>query len=151
MDVGPLWVPAFIQTLQLETSTPNCYPSDAHIAQAMHRPPTASCPCNVTPEIPNPVVIEDRDAGAGAWPLPLSVPLHENVVLDALAAFQTATRAIRHVRNYVIALSVWDSHSHCFAPKEGYRLKVAARNAGRRVLPVTSPLAGYPPAEDKLG
>jgi hypothetical protein len=81
-------------------------------------------------------VIEDRDAVACAWLLPLFVPLHEDGVLDVLAAFETATRAIRHVRNYVIALSDWDSHCHHHAPKEEYCSKVVARNAGRRALPV---------------
>jgi hypothetical protein len=102
----------------------------------MHRPPTAPRPCNVTPDILNLLVIEDRDAVACAWPLPLFVPLHEDGVLDVLVAFLTATRAIRHVRNYVIALSDWDSHCHHSAPKAEYRSKVKARNAGRRVLPV---------------
>jgi hypothetical protein len=95
-------------------------------------------------------VIENRDAVACAWLLPLSVPLHEDGVLDVLAALLTATRAIRHVRSYVIALSDWDCHCHHSAPKEGYRSKVAARNAKRRVLPATPPLAGYSLPEDEL-
>jgi hypothetical protein len=106
------------------------------IPQTMHRSPIAPRPCNVTLEILNPVVIEDRDAAACAWLLPLHAPLHEDRVIDVLAAFPTATRGIRHVRNYVIALSDWDSHCHHAAPKEEYRSKVDARNAGRRVLPV---------------
>jgi hypothetical protein len=106
------------------------------IPQTVHRPPTALCVCNVTPEILNPVAIEDRDAVACAWLLPLSVPLHEYRVLDVLATFQTATRAIRHVRSYVIDLSDWESHCHRSAPKEEYCSNVAARNAGRRLLPV---------------
>jgi hypothetical protein len=111
-------------------------PFIGHIPQTLHRPPTAPRPCNVTPDILNPVVIEDRDAVAWAWLLPLSAPLHEDGVLDVLAAFETATRAICHVRNYVIALSHWDSYYQHSAPKEEYRSKVAARNAGRRVLSV---------------
>jgi hypothetical protein len=122
--------------LHPNTSTPNCHPSNTHIPQTMHRPPTAPRACNVTPEILNPVVIEDRDTVACAWPLPLSVPLHEDGMLDVLAAFLTATRAIRHVRSYAIALSDWNSHCHRSAPKEEYRSNVAARNAGWRVLPV---------------
>jgi hypothetical protein len=73
--------------------------------QTMHRPHITPRPGNVTPVILNPVVIEDRDAVACAWLLPLSVPLHEDGVLDVLAAFLTATRAICHVRSHVIALS----------------------------------------------
>jgi hypothetical protein len=82
------------------------------IPQTMHRPPIAPSPCNITPDILNPVVIEDRDAAACAWLLPLPAPFHEDGVFDVLAAFLTATRAIRHVRNYVIALTGWDSHCH---------------------------------------
>jgi hypothetical protein len=53
----------------------------------MHQPLVAPRPCNVTSEILNPVVIEDRDVVACAWLISLSVPLHEDGVLDVLAAF----------------------------------------------------------------
>jgi hypothetical protein len=117
----------------------------------MHRPPAAPRACDVIPEILNPVMIEDLDVVACAWLISLPVPLHEDGVLDILAAFQTATRATRHVPSYVTALSDWDSHCHHSAPKEEYHSNVAARSAKRRVLTATLPLGGYPPSEDKVG
>jgi hypothetical protein len=96
-------------------------------------------------------VIDDRDAVARAWILPPSGPPIEDGLLDGLAALQTTNPVICNVRSCIVTLPDWDSHSHHSAPKQEYRSKVAARNAGRRVLLVAAPLGGYPFPEDKLG
>jgi hypothetical protein len=129
------------------------------IPQNMHHQiPTIPRPYNVDPEILKPGVIDDLDAVARAWLLPPSPPPppsvedgNGNVMFDVLAALQTTTRAIRHVRNYIVALPDSDSHAHHSAPKEQYRSKVAAMNTGRRALPAVPALGGPPPPEDKLG
>jgi hypothetical protein len=103
------------------------------ISQIIHdQVPSVPRPYNVDPEVLKPGVIDNWDAVPRAWLLPPSVPPVEDGALDVLAALQTPTHAICHVRNYTVAFLEADTHS---AREEGYRSKVAEMNAGCRLLP----------------